>query len=133
MQINSASSFTPQSALNIGGEQQTQITEQRDRLVVQQEQEKARQKQSQNTTQNKQAERLDIDSDAIALVEQNQQSQQLSAQNNVQQQDQSRQSYQAGYDQPSQQNITAVSAYQSVGGIAERDSIQQAFGVDLYA
>lgn len=136
MQINSASSFTPQSALNIGGDKQTQINDQRERLVVQQEQDKARQKSAQNSAQNNQTERLDIDPDVIALVEQNQQSdqnQQLSVESNVQQQAQSRQSSQAGYDQPSQQNITAVSAYQSVDGIAQRDSIQQAFGVDLYA
>lgn len=130
MQINSASSFTPQSALNIGGDKQTRINDQRERLLVQQEQDKARQKSSQNASQSNQAQRLNIDPEAIALVEQ---SQQLSAEANVQQQSKPRQSQQAGYDQPSQQNITAVSTYQSVGDIAQRDSIQQAFGVDLYA
>jgi hypothetical protein len=132
MQINSASSFTPQSALNIGGEQQTRVNEQRDRLVVQQEQEKARQKNSQNTQQNSSNERLDIDPAAIELVEQNQQLT-GNTDNNAQQQGQASQSQKAGYDQPSQQNITAVSAYQSIGGIAQRDSIQETFGVDLYA
>ncbi|MDO6447096.1 hypothetical protein Q4493_15095 [Colwellia sp. 1_MG-2023] len=129
MQINSASSFTPNTALNIGGDQQTRVNEQRDRLVVQQEQEKARQKNSQNTQQNNPSERLDIDPAAIELVEQNQQ---LNADTHARQ-DQATQSQRAGYDQPSQQNITAVSAYQSVGGIAQRDSIQETFGVDLYA
>ncbi|MDT0602448.1 hypothetical protein [Thalassotalea castellviae] len=132
MQINSASSFTPQSALNIGGEQQSRVNEQRDRLVVQQEQEKARQQNTQNTQQNNDNERLDIDPAAIELVEQ---SQQLNANvdNNVQSRSQAPESQKAGYDQPSQQNLTAVSAYQSIGGIAQRDSIQETFGVDLYA
>ncbi|MDG1750235.1 MAG: hypothetical protein P8I03_00990 [Thalassotalea sp.] len=130
MQINSANSFTPNSALNIGGDKQTQVNDQRDRLVVQQEQEKARQNSSQSTRQNNQTERFDIDPEAIALVEQNQQ---LNAESNVQQQSQSTYSKSADYDQPSQQNKTAVSAYQSVDGIAQRDSIQQTFGVDLYA
>lgn len=129
MQINSASSFTPNTALNISGDQQTRVNEQRDRLVVQQEQEKARQKNSQNTQQHNPSERLDIDPAAIELVEQNQQ---LNADTHARQ-DQATQSQRAGYDQPSQQNITAVSAYQSVGGIAQRDSIQETFGVDLYA
>lgn len=132
MQIDSASSFTPQSALNVGGDQQTRVNEQRDRLVVQQEQDKTRQKNSQNTQQNSPNERLDIDSAAIELVEQNQQLT-GNADNNAQQQGQASQSQRAGYDQPSQQNLTAVSAYQSVGGIAQRDSIQETFGVDLYA
>ncbi len=130
MQINSATSYTPQSALNIGGDNLTQVNDQRDRLVVQPEQEKARQNSSQKNSQNNQAERLDVDPSAIALVEKNQQ---LNAVSNVQQQGQSTYSKSADYDQPSQQNKTAVSTYQSVGGIAQRDSIQQAFGVDLYA
>jgi hypothetical protein len=130
MQINSANSYTPNSALNIGGEKQTQVNETRERLVVQQEQEKPRQNSSQKNTQNNQVERLDVEPSAIALVEQNQQ---LNAEANVQQQSQATYSKSSGYDQPSQQNKTAVSTYQSVDGIAQRDSIQQAFGVDLYA
>ncbi|GAA6205316.1 hypothetical protein [Thalassotalea sp. SU-HH00458] len=132
MQINSASSFTPQSALNIGGEQQSRVNEQRDRLVVQQEQEKARQQNTQNTQQNNDNERLDIDPAAIELVEQNQQLN-ANVDNNAQSRSQAPESQKAGYDQPSQQNLTAVSAYQSIGGIAQRDSIQETFGVDLYA
>jgi len=37
------------------------------------------------------------------------------------------------YDQPSQQNKSAVAAYQSIGNQAKRDDIQQVFGVDLFA
>lgn len=39
----------------------------------------------------------------------------------------------SSYDAPSQQNLTAISAYQSVDAIAQRDNIQQVFGVDLRA
>ena len=40
---------------------------------------------------------------------------------------------QSDYDAPSSQNKSAVAAYQSVGNIAQRDNIQQVFGVDLFA
>ncbi|WDE13656.1 hypothetical protein [Thalassomonas haliotis] len=39
----------------------------------------------------------------------------------------------ATYDRPSNQNLSAVAAYQSVNNIAQRDSVQQLFGVDLFA
>lgn len=39
----------------------------------------------------------------------------------------------AQYDQPSQQNISAVEAYQSVDNIAQRENIKQFFGVNLFA
>lgn len=38
-----------------------------------------------------------------------------------------------GYDQPSNENLTAVSAYQSVDNLAQRESVRDAFGVDLFA
>lgn len=38
-----------------------------------------------------------------------------------------------GYDLPSQQNQTAVAAYQAVGNAAQREDISQIFGVDLFA
>lgn len=37
------------------------------------------------------------------------------------------------YDQPSQQNLSAVAAYQSVDNIAQRENIKQFFGVNLFA
>jgi len=37
------------------------------------------------------------------------------------------------YDQPSQQNKSAVAAYQSVGNQSKKEGIQQVFGVDLFA
>jgi hypothetical protein len=39
----------------------------------------------------------------------------------------------AQYDQPSQQNLSAVAAYESVDNIAERENIKQFFGVNLFA
>lgn len=39
----------------------------------------------------------------------------------------------ASFDRPSNQNLNAVAAYQSVNNIAQRDSVQQLFGVDLFA
>lgn len=125
MQINSANSFTPQSSVQIGADKQAQIQEQRDRLAVQKESNKTQQ----DSAKKNQQPRLDIDPEAIALVEQNQQ---LDANQKSSFSEQQR-NYSAEYDQPSQSNQTAVSTYQSVGNIAERDNIQQAFGVDLYA
>lgn len=37
------------------------------------------------------------------------------------------------YDKPSQQNLSAVAAYQSVDNIAQRENIKQFFGVNLFA
>ena len=37
------------------------------------------------------------------------------------------------YDQPSQQNLSAVAAYESVDNIAQKESIKQFFGVNLFA
>jgi len=36
-------------------------------------------------------------------------------------------------DESNERNLSAVSAYQSVGSLAQRESVQQLFGVDLYA
>jgi len=68
-----------------------------------------------------------IDEQAVALYQQSQ----LSAQTPVQ-------SKQAGVssasqDQPSSKNETAVASYQAVGNLAKRESVQQLFGVDLFA
>lgn len=37
-----------------------------------------------------------------------------------------------GYDQPSNINATAVSTYKSVDNLAQREAVQEAFGVDFY-
>ena len=75
--------------------------------------------------------RFEVDQQSLALVQQN-------YQQNYQQQNQHGQQTQFGaqqtkYDQPSAQNQTAVSVYQSVSNLSERDNIQQIFGVDLLA
>jgi len=38
-----------------------------------------------------------------------------------------------GYDNPNKQHQFAVNSYQQVGALAQRDKIQQLFGVDLFA
>lgn len=125
MQIYSANTFTPQSSLVTGNDNQAQVQDHRDRLVVQKEQPKN----SQENSQQSQQPRLDIDPKAIELVEKNLQA---NIDNSNFTKTQANHNY-SGYDQPSQVNRSAVSAYQSVGNIEERDNIQQAFGVDLFA
>lgn len=39
----------------------------------------------------------------------------------------------ANKDQPSAKNETAVASYQAVGNLAQRESVQQLFGVDVFA
>ncbi len=81
-----------------------------------------------------------IDEQAIALFEQNQVEQrqsfastqaQLSSQLGSQLGNESP-SY-ANQDQPSAKNETAVATYQAVGDLAQRESVQKLFGVDLIA
>ena len=70
----------------------------------------------------KQKPRLDIDKQAIQLVEQE------SANQSAQQRTSN-----TGYDKVAEQNYTAIAAYQSVENQNKRDDIQQVFGVDLLA
>ena len=132
----------------------TQVDSQKDN-------QKSSQQTQQQNEQPKQVERFDVDEEALALVEQaqlnNQQafaSQSSASQSSVNQGSAPSQSFQspsvqgsnpesystsnsnkqsASYDSPSQQNQTAVAAYSSVGQIAQRENIQQVFGVDLFA
>ena len=69
----------------------------------------------------KQKTRLDIDQQVIQLVEQQTAKQSKQQTKNT------------DYDQPSEQNYTAIAAYQSVENQGRRDDIQQVFGVDLLA
>jgi hypothetical protein len=113
MQINSTTSFTPQAPASLSVDSKLSISQQRDRLAVQQEK-------TQSQEQNKQSQksnRFDVDLSALALVEQTASSS----------------SKGAGYDQPSSQNRTAVSAYEQVDNLAQRENVQQLFGVDLFA
>ncbi|MBA6233020.1 MULTISPECIES: hypothetical protein [unclassified Colwellia] len=159
MQINSASSYTPQSSGSLSVDNPNQVAEQRDRFRVQETQQSTQQveksnKQSAQQTQEQskqaaQVERFDIDEQALALVEQaqfeNQQAQlnqsssrtslqsnnAFSGQSNPQSADKN--GSQASYDSPSKQNQTAIAAYSSIDNIAQRESIKQVFGVDLLA
>ncbi|WP_085296931.1 hypothetical protein [Cognaticolwellia mytili] len=75
--------------------------------------------------------RFDVDQQAIALIEREQL--QLDNNGNNQQQTTGSNDGNSRYDAPSNQNQSAVAAYQSVDSIAQRDNIQQVFGVDLFA
>ena len=37
------------------------------------------------------------------------------------------------YDEPSEQNHSAVTTYQTINNLAQRDQVQQIFGVDVFA
>lgn len=88
--------------------------------------------------------RLDVSENAIALLQEQEQSNpslfagtQPSNQSNNQlsgqQSNQSggQQSSQSQYDQPSKQNLSAVAAYESVDNIAQRENVKQFFGVNI--
>ena len=79
---------------------------------------------------NKQAQpSIVIDEQAIALYEQNQALQ--STQSNKE--GFSFEKSSASQDQPSAKNETAVASYQAIDNLAKRESVQQLFGVDLFA
>jgi len=72
-----------------------------------------------NQVPKKNIERFDVDERALEVISQ---------QKTFKEQPKS-----TSYDQPTQQNSTAVSAYQSIDNLATRDKVQQTFGVDLFA
>jgi hypothetical protein len=135
MQVNNSVNLTSQPAIGLGKSSSVPAQEQRTSALTR-EALSSEESQSQklpsdiNTRQ-----RLDIDEQAMALIERqllpsydSRNSSQQSSQQNYQQT-----STHSGYDTPSSQNKLAVAAYQSVDAIAQRDSIQQIFGVDLFA
>jgi len=138
MQINSASSYTPQSGSSLAVDNQGQVAEQRDRFRVQQETQRTQQAKEQEQ-KSSQVNRFDVDEKTLALVEQAQQAKpqteqlaaSLQAQTNTQTEQQGKSNKQTDYDNPSQQNKSAIAAYSSVGNIAQRENIQQVFGIDL--
>ena len=87
--------------------------------VSQVEQDKAASKQAQPS--------IVIDEQAIALFKESEASQSTQTQPNKEH------SSSANQDQPSAKNETAVASYQAVGNLAQRESVQQLFGVDLFA
>jgi len=80
-------------------------------------------------------ERFEASEEAVALVEQFQEQNQEQQTNLVanSSRDYSQSNNQTQYDQPSARNQTAVDSYQEVDNLAARESIQQTFGVDLFA
>jgi len=68
-----------------------------------------------------------IDEQAIALFKENEASQSTQAQPNKEK------FSSASQDQPSLKNETAVASYQTVSNLAQRESVQQLLGVDLFA
>ena len=91
-----------------------------------------REKNSEQESSNaKRTERFDVNEESLALVEQEYQANQSNQANQNNSQNGFQQS--TDYDTPSEQNLTAVSAYESVDNLAKKESVQQLFGVDLYA
>jgi hypothetical protein len=134
MQINNSANLAAQAPIRLGNTSAVPAQEQRQNVA-------AREKlnNEENKAQNAQADtnsrqRLDFDEQAISLIERDQLAQfdSRNAEQINQQNGQSNNSN-SGYDSPSSQNQLAVAAYQSVGAIAQRDDIQQIFGVDLFA
>lgn len=82
--------------------------------------------QSSHQSNNSQKNRLAYDEKAIALIEQQ------STQVATNQQSPNNNSA-TDYDTPSEQNLSAVAAYESIGNLDQRDKIKQVFGVDLLA
>ncbi len=72
--------------------------------------------------------RLDVSEQAIALLEQQSQRDQ----NKPSVKNKSSENT-AKLDQPSKQNLSAISAYKNVGNLAQRENVQQLLGVNLFA
>jgi len=97
-----------------------------------------------NSPVNKDQSRFEVNEQAIAFLDEQRASESEStgsaialsdnsdASNGRYSQDQ-QQTQNSEYDQPSQQNLSAVAAYQSVDNIAQKESIKQFFGVNLFA
>lgn len=78
--------------------------------------------------------RIQVDENAIAFLEreyrqQAEPSQQLVERDNEQQDNEAQNS---GYDSPPARNNSAINTYQAVGGLEQRDRVQQLLGVDVY-
>lgn len=118
MQINSALSYTPQSSTVISSDRSSRLENNSDRLRV----DGSTRKSSQSNS-SKQQTRFEVDEQAITLLEKN----------NVEPNPSLRGESTTDYDQPTQTTRLAVLTYQSVDNLAQRQSIEQTFGVDLYA
>jgi hypothetical protein len=139
MQVNNSVNLTSQPAIGLGKNSSVPAQEQRTKALARESLSSEESQSQKSPSDINTRQRLDIDEQAMALIERqplsaydsgnsSQQSPQQSPQQNYQQT-----STNSGYDTPSSQNKLAVAAYQSVDAIAQRDSIQQIFGVDLFA
>ncbi|WP_286269340.1 hypothetical protein [Thalassotalea hakodatensis] len=122
MLVNSSTAHTPQVNQNVSIESQNRVSKESEQLIVREQQQKSAERENSNDQQ----QRFDVDEQAIALVEQEQQ--RLSAQNEP-----TTSNEQAQYDQPSQRHQVAVSAYQAINNQQQQEIISKSFGVDLYA
>lgn len=115
MQVNNASLSAQVNPLV----QNQTDTQQQSRVA---EQLREQQKQQEEQRQQR-VERIQVDENAIAVLErENQQRQNVSSNDS-----------QTSYDTPPEQNNTAIATYQSVSSIERRDNVQQLLGVDLFA
>jgi len=121
MQINSANTFSSTSTSVQQVDNTAQLDKLREQTRIAEEQKPENPEQ-----QAKDQSRFDVDQQALALVEEQQQ------QKPPKQESSANRTY-TSYDQPSNQNQTAVAAYQAVDNISQRDTIQQSFGIDLIA
>ncbi|MFT6917970.1 MAG: hypothetical protein ACJA2G_000582 [Cognaticolwellia sp.] len=131
MQVNNSVNLTSQPAIGLGNTSSVPAQEQRTRALAREALSSEENQSQKSLSDINTRQRLDIDEQAMALIEREPLSPYDSGKS-------SQQSYQqtsanSGYDTPSSQNKLAVAAYQSVDAIAQRDSIQQIFGVDLFA
>lgn len=125
MQVNNSSNIASSANLPVRASSSVQAQEQRTRAVAREENQAQKSQADANAQQ-----RFDVDEQAIALIER----EQLQPFNNAsQQQSSGNNNDNSRYDAPSSQNQSAVAAYKSVDSIAQRDNIQQVFGVDLFA
>jgi len=118
MQVTNSSNFASSSVHTLNN--RTSIKNQSAKTSAQDEKQ---------LTSTKPTNRLDINDQAIALLDQ--QSTNISEQKNLQRTAQKNKS--ANLDQPSEQNLSAVNAYQSVNNLTQRENIQAMLGVDLFA
>lgn len=131
MQINNAANNISQTPIVLGNNSSVQALEQSTRVTARENLASEENKNQQSQADINSRQRLDIDDQAIALIER----EQLPSSNvNSNRQANSQQNNSnSGYDAPPSQNQLAVAAYKSVGSIAQRDNIEQIFGVDLFA
>ena len=131
MQINNAANNISQTPIVLGNNSSVQALEQSTRVTARENLATEENKDQKSQADINSRQRLDIDEQSIALIER----EQLPASNvNSNRQTNNQQSNNSsGYDAPPSQNQLAVAAYQSVGSIAQRDNIEQIFGVDLFA